>query len=98
MNLCVVTRCKGVVFSSRGLIRVPKRSQQKITATAHSGLRVLFEERTMGMRIPSGGAAAAASQSSVAQWQQKAPPLPAPAAPAAPKPTATSGHVLNVVA
>jgi len=57
----------------------------------------------MGMRIPSGGAAPAPSQSSVAQWQQRQQqvktmqtPVTPPAAP--PKPTATGGHLLNVVA
>jgi len=55
------------------------------------------------MRIPSGGAAQAPSQSSVAQWQQRqqqVKSLPPPAAPAvAPaRPTATHGNLLNVVA
>jgi len=56
----------------------------------------------MGMRIPSNRAAPALSQSSVAQWQQRQQvkdlqmPVTPPTAP--PKPTATSGHLLNVVA
>ena len=58
-------------------------------------------ETNMGMRISSGGAAPAASQSSVAQWQQQqvktltqaATPVSAPS-----KPTATLGNNLNVVA
>jgi hypothetical protein len=55
------------------------------------------------MRIPSGNAAQAPSQSSVAQWQQrqqqvKALQTPVSPPPAPPKPTATGGHLLNVVA
>ena len=55
----------------------------------------------MGMRIPSGGAAPAISQSSVAQWQQqqvKALTQAVAPAPAASKPTATIGNNLHVVA
>ena len=58
----------------------------------------------MEMRIPSGGAAAAPAQSSVAQWQRRASQAQLQASvsniaqPAPPKPTATLGNNLKLVA
>lgn len=81
----------------------PDSEEQLPQPVSGIGPLLAFRETTMGMRIPSGGAAAAPAQSSVAQWQQRAAQAPvrasvSPAATQPSKPTATSGNHVNLVA
>jgi hypothetical protein len=80
-----------------------RKQAERNELPGHPGRDRSAEEIDMGMRISSNSGGAAASQSSVAQWQSRQPAAqPAASQPsAAPKPlppTATLGNHVNVVA